>query len=54
MAYLRPIPNMVIGAPMTAEDLEQMMDLAKDYNGPIAIRYPRGRTSELPYHLRHQ
>ena len=49
MAYLRPIPNMVIGAPMTAEDLEQMMDLAKDYNGPIAIRYPRGRTSELPY-----
>ena len=49
MAYLRPIPNMVIGAPMTAGDLEQMMDLAKDYNGPIAIRYPRGRTSELPY-----
>jgi 1-deoxy-D-xylulose-5-phosphate synthase len=49
MAYLRPIPNMVIGAPMTAEDLEQMMDLAKDYNGPIAIRYPRGRASELPY-----
>ena len=49
LAYLRPIPNMVIGAPMTAEDLEQMMALAKDYNGPIAIRYPRGRTSELPY-----
>ena len=49
LAYLRPIPNMVIGAPMTAEDLEQMMVLAKDCAGPIAIRYPRGRTTELPY-----
>ena len=44
LAYLRHIPNMVIGAPMTAEDLKQMMTLAEDYNGPIAIRYPRGRT----------
>ena len=49
LAYLRPIPNMVIGAPMTAEDLEQMMVLAKDCDGPIAVRYPRGRTTELPY-----
>lgn len=44
LAYLRPIPNMVIGAPMTGEDLQQMMALAKDYEGPIAIRYPRGRS----------
>lgn len=44
LAYLRPIPNMVIGAPMTEEDLQQMMALAKDYEGPIAIRYPRGRS----------
>ena len=43
LAFLRPIPNMVIGAPMTKEDLEGMMLLAKDYDGPIAIRYPRGR-----------
>ena len=46
LAYLRPIPNMVIGAPMTAEDLQDMMTLAKDYDGPIASRYPRGRTNE--------
>ena len=46
LAYLRPIPNMVIGAPMTKDDLQQMMRLAKDYDGPIAIRYPRGRTNE--------
>ena len=44
LAYLRPIPNMVIGAPMTKEDLETMMCFAKDYDGPIAIRYPRGRS----------
>ena len=31
---------------MTAEDLQDMMTLAKDYDGPIAIRYPRGRTNE--------
>jgi 1-deoxy-D-xylulose-5-phosphate synthase len=47
LAYLRPIPNMVIGAPMTANDLRQMMTLAKDYDGPIAIRYPRGRVEEF-------
>lgn len=43
LAFLRPIPNMVIAAPMTKEDLEAMMLMAKDYDGPIAIRYPRGR-----------
>ena len=46
LAYLRPIPNMTIGAPRTAEDLREMMRIAVDFNGPIAIRYPRGRTSE--------
>ena len=46
LAYLRPIPNMTIGAPRTAEDLRAMMRIAVDFNGPIAIRYPRGRTSE--------
>lgn len=46
LAYLRPIPNMVIGAPMVADDLRQMLRLAKSYDGPIAIRYPRGRTND--------
>ena len=53
LAYLRHIPNMVIGAPMTAEDLKQMMILAEDYSGPIAIRYPRGRCamSDVRYQM---
>ncbi len=44
LAYLRPIPNMQICAPMTGEDLKQMMMLAEGLEGPVAIRYPRGRT----------
>ena len=51
LAFLRPIPNMAIGAPMTANDLRQMMRIAKDYDGPIAIRYPRGKSvnrTDLP------
>ena len=51
LAFLRPVPNMAIGAPMTANDLRQMMRIAKDYNGPIAIRYPRGKSvnrTDLP------
>lgn len=47
LAYLRHIPNMQICAPRTAQDLEQMMQLAKELDGPIAIRYPRGRSAML-------
>ena len=51
LAYLRPIPNMVIGAPMTATDLRQMMCMAQEIDAPVAIRYPRGRSinrTDLP------
>lgn len=44
MTYLRPIPNMQIAAPMTKEDLEEMMELAETMEGPVAIRYPRGKS----------
>lgn len=44
LAYLRPIPNMLICAPRTAEDLRQMLKMAETLDGPVAIRYPRGRT----------
>jgi len=47
LAYLRPIPNMQICAPMTKEDLEEMMELAEGMEGPVAIRYPRGRSNEM-------
>ncbi len=44
LAYLRPIPNMQICAPRTGEDLKQMLTLAETLDGPVAIRYPRGRS----------
>ena len=50
LAYLRPIPNMQICAPRTAEDLREMLTLAETLDGPVAIRYPRGRSPlQLPH-----
>ncbi|MFC1511373.1 1-deoxy-D-xylulose-5-phosphate synthase [Candidatus Margulisiibacteriota bacterium] len=42
LAYLRPIPNMVVMAPKDENELQQMLLTAVNHNGPIAIRYPRG------------
>lgn len=42
LAMLRPIPNIQIAAPMTDVDLQNMMQLALEAKGPVAIRYPRG------------
>ena len=49
LAYLRPIPNMQICAPRTGEDLREMMKLAETLDGPVAIRYPRGRTQRTTH-----
>lgn len=43
LAYLNPIPNMVVAAPMNEIELRNMLFMASEYNdSPIAIRYPRG------------
>jgi 1-deoxy-D-xylulose-5-phosphate synthase len=43
LAFLRPIPNMIISAPINAEQLRNLMYSAqKNPSGPYAIRYPRG------------
>lgn len=46
LAYLRPIPGIAICAPMTGTDLKNALCMAADWDGPIAIRYPRGRVAE--------
>lgn len=43
MAFLRPIPNLAILAPMNELQLRDMMKAAVDMEGPVVIRYPRGR-----------
>ncbi len=50
IAYLRCIPNMVVFAPMDEMELRNIMYTAQlGLNGPIAIRYPRGRGVNLDW-----
>ena len=42
LAYLRCIPNMVIGAPSNESICRQMLFSCYQYQGPAAVRYPRG------------
>ncbi|MBO8213782.1 1-deoxy-D-xylulose-5-phosphate synthase [Acinetobacter nosocomialis] len=41
-AYMRTVPNMVIMAPKDENECRQMLHTAYAYNGPAAVRYPRG------------
>lgn len=42
LSYLGSIPNMTILAPKNLWELSDMIKFAVDYDGPIAVRYPRG------------
>ena len=43
LAYLRPIPNLTVCAPMNEHELRNMMYTAQlSGRGPVVIRYPRG------------
>ena len=41
-AFMRTIPNMLIMAPKDENECRQMLHTGYLYNGPAAIRYPRG------------
>ena len=44
LAYLRPVPNLVISSPLNELDLRNLMYTGyKECNGPFVIRYPRGK-----------
>ena len=47
IAYLRSMPKVVIMAPKDGFELENMLEKAFEVNGPVAIRYPRGRAKQL-------
>ena len=57
LSFLRHIPNMTILAPCNYDELTKMLKYAiLEFDGPIVIRYPRGReilkfqiTSEIKY-----
>lgn len=42
LSYLGTMPNMTILAPKNLWELSDMIKFAVDYNGPVAVRYPRG------------
>ena len=50
MAFLRPIPNLIIASPRNATELHQLLYTAQlSLPHPIAIRYPRGRCSQTDW-----
>lgn len=50
IAFLRCVPNMVLFAPMDEMELRNIMYTAQlGLEGPIAIRYPRGRGTNLAW-----
>lgn len=48
LAYLRSIPGMTIAAPRNGDELRRLMYTSLTLDGPMAIRYPRGRAAARP------
>ena len=42
LSYLRCIPNMIIACPSDENECRQLLYTAYQYEGPAAVRYPRG------------
>lgn len=47
LSYLSHIPNMVIMAPRDKTEFIEMLEFSRNYNGPLAIRYPRGSCYDI-------
>lgn len=43
LSYLRSLPNMVVMAPKDENEFRRMLATAVAHDGPIAVRYPRGK-----------
>ncbi len=50
LSYLRHIPNLIAMSPKDDIEFKYMLELALNHNGPIAIRYPRGKVKSLISH----
>ncbi len=46
LSFLRCIPGMVVMAPSSGEECKAMLTFGYDYNGPVAVRYPRDEAME--------
>lgn len=48
IAYLRTIPNVSVALPKDTSEMRAMFKAAMKKGGPVAIRYPRGNTDQVP------
>jgi 1-deoxy-D-xylulose-5-phosphate synthase len=48
LSYLRCVPNMVVMAPADENECRQMLSTGHHYEGPAAVRYPRGTGPGIP------
>ena len=49
LSYLRCIPNLIVMAPSSSKEMYQMLNTALNTDGPICVRYPRGKSQEQNY-----
>ncbi len=43
LSYLRCVPNIIVAAPSDENECRQLLSTAYHYEGPSAVRYPRGK-----------
>lgn len=48
LTYLRVVPGLTVLVPKDEAELQRMLAAALTMNGPVAIRYPRGRGEGVP------
>ncbi len=49
LSFLRGIPNFTIMAPKDFSEFDKMLEFAINFNGPVAIRYPRGGEGKVKF-----
>lgn len=47
ISFITPLPNMVLMMPKDELEASQMIELAFNHEGPIALRYPRGNVNGI-------
>jgi 1-deoxy-D-xylulose-5-phosphate synthase len=48
LAYLRPIPHLVVAAPRDENELQHLLAAAIESDAPFALRFPRGAACGVP------
>ena len=49
LSFLNTVPNFTVMAPKNFKELEDMLEFAVNFDGPVAIRYPRGSESSYDF-----